>query len=518
MKTVSKKKVSKLIAISAIVVLTITGCGSKITIDSTLKNEMDEAMNNNQNIKLSVEGDSFEGTRNAFTWVELDQNQSNKEIRKTWDDELGITKFDIGSKNGVLFVDKDGNWAGNNTLYNAFMNKKFVEDYWGDSGVKQRVAQKALEFYTDLQGDDQGLLASVNAYFNLVPTNYDGTSGLMNYTTRAEAMAAICKADTPLMMAEENTEFTTAVGSNPYNSCAQNLTANSYLPYSNGSLNKDTYNSTISHGEFIYMLVNRYFADELETVDLSTNPFTAVKNAGNVAEKLGFITTDTEPKSEKHAWQSYELEYCLQNVDIGCPENIYKSLVVAFNNGIIPSDFEWNKGVRAGTVVKDILNTYTALGNKNGYTINAKQGANVGKSLYIVIEEQQEKVKKTIGASNIEEVRDVTNIDELLKTYGDELNLTDEELQEQYEIQDKYKFEPVDTWMEVNYCSYLNIRKGPSTDFNIKDSVEKGTKTHIVAMCSDTGWYRIIVDGKIAYQCGSYFSDFEGSEEYLKKK
>jgi uncharacterized protein YgiM (DUF1202 family) len=63
--------------------------------------------------------------------------------------------------------------------------------------------------------------------------------------------------------------------------------------------------------------------------------------------------------------------------------------------------------------------------------------------------------------------------------------------------------------MNVDYCNYLNVRIGPSTDYKIKKSVPKGTKVHIVGICIENGWYRVIADGKISYQCGVYFSDIE---------
>ena len=69
--------------------------------------------------------------------------------------------------------------------------------------------------------------------------------------------------------------------------------------------------------------------------------------------------------------------------------------------------------------------------------------------------------------------------------------------------------------MQVDHCYFLNVRTGPSTDFRILRSVPAGTKAHIVARCVENGWYRVLTEGKLVYQCGVYFSDFEGSDTYV---
>ena len=109
---------------------------------------------------------------------------------------------------------------------------------------------------------------------------------------------------------------------------------------------------------------------------------------------------------------------------------------------------------------------------------------------------------------------DVTDLDDLFDTFGYELDMTDEEIAESYKIADNYTFEPCDMWKQVDHCSYLNVRTGPSTDYRILRSVPAGTKAHIVARCVENGWYRVLTEGKLVYQCGVYFSDFEGSDTY----
>lgn len=493
------KKITS-IMLSVTLAMSLTGCGS------SLKSEMIKAMDNEQEIQLSVEGNLQEVERVPMEWTELDQLKTFKNIRRTWDDKMQIVTFDMGSKNGVLFVDLDGNWAGNNVLYNVFQNKTFVKDYWSDSSLKGMLSQEAMSQFSDISNESTGLIASVNAYFNILPTNADGTSGLMNKLSRAEAMSAIYRGDTPVRYGEVNPEYEKALGSSEYNQFTFDINNNSYLKYENGGLNYSTYNGAMTRAEAVYILMNRYFAEELAGVS-GSGDFSDCVNAGDVAGKQGF--------KDKHAWESYELEYCLQNPDKGAPQSLYNSLVLAQSLGIIESETRWNQAISGGELLNMMIKTYEAVQNKLGFLVNAKIGANAGQSLYVKDTPEETVVsEESVGTIQIEEVRDVTNLDDLLATYGDELDMTEEELAEAYLVAENFTFEPCDVWKQVDYCYFLNVRTGPSTDFRILRSVEKGTKAHVVARCVETGWYRVLTEGKLVYQCGVYFSDFEGSETY----
>lgn len=495
-----KYKKITIIMLSVTLAMSLTGCGS------SLKSEMIKAMDNEQEIQLSVEGNLQEVERVPMEWTELDQLKTFKNIRRTWDDKMQIVTFDMGSKNGVLFVDLDGNWAGNNVLYNVFQNKTFVKDYWSDSSLKGMLSQEAMSQFSDISNESTGLIASVNAYFNILPANADGTSGLMNKLSRAEAMSAIYRGDTPVRYGEINPEYEKTLGSSEYNQFTFDINNNSYLKYENGGLNYSTYNGAMTRAEAVYILMNRYFAEELAGVS-GSGDFSDCANAGDVAGKQGF--------KDKHAWESYELEYCLQNPDKGAPQSLYNSLVLAQSLGIIGSETRWNQAISGGELLNMMIKTYEAVQNKLGFLVNAKIGANAGQSLYVKDTPEETVVsEESVGMIQIDEVRDVTNLDDLLATYGDELDMTEEELAEAYLVAENFTFEPCDVWKQVDYCYFLNVRTGPSTDFRILRSVERGTKAHVVARCVETGWYRVLTEGKLVYQCGVYFSDFEGSETY----
>lgn len=501
-----KKRLIFSIALIYLLAISLTGCGK-----DALQQKMIDAQAGNNSIKITSTAEANTVERNDITWGELDQLTSNKYIRKVWDDKLHIVKFDNSSKNGVLFIELDGSWSGNNTLYNAFQNKVFMEKYWEDGKIRSALAKAAIEQFSDITNESTGLYASVNAYYNIFPTNKDKTSGLTDVISRAEAMSAIYRGDTPAVFLEENEEFRAAVGDSMYNEYAFGLADISYLDYRNGSLCYDTYNSAITRAEALYMIVQRYWKNEYDSLTDYGTGFSDCVNAGNVAEKLGL--------NNGYAWQSYELDYCIQT-GIGCPESLYKALVVARNHGLIGSETKWNQTLMGGTLLGYMITAYSNIYNTQGFTVNATLGENVGESLLEVVEPEEiepEITEETIGSVVISQVRDVTNLDDLFKIYGDEINMTDKEIADAYSVAEDWNFDAADQWMEVAHCTWLNVRTGPSTDYNIISSVPKGTRCHIVAVCKENGWYRIIANGKVVYQCGVYFQDFEGSEDYLIK-
>ena len=485
------------LALLIVVCLALTGC-------SSLKDEMIQAMNNNVDITLSVETTENQPTRKDLEWVELDQLTTFKSLRNSWDDTLNVIRFDTNSKNGSIFVDTNGNWCGNNTLYNVFQNKVFVNEYWSDSKVKSNLAKAAIDEFSDITAEGTGIVAAVNAYFNILPTNQDGTSGMYNQITRAEAMAAVYRGDTQVVLNELNKDFASTVGENSINIYAQEMDSYCYLDTATASLNKANYNAPITRAEFIYMLVQRLYKNEYDSVDVKSVTFTDCKNAGRVADKQGF--------TNGYSWKAYELEYCLQNTDKGLTEDLYKALVVAYNHGIIASDTRWNETMIGGELIQMLINTYDRYYEGDNFLSNAKLGVNAGQSL---IEDKEEPVKITEELPSdvvVQKIKDISDIDKLIEVYGDEIDMTDEEIEEAKRNAEGYAIEPVDKYMLVDFCTWLNVRVGPSTDFAIKKSVPKETQVHIVGRCAENGWYRVIANGKISYQCGVYFSDLPGQD------
>ena len=106
------------------------------------------------------------------------------------------------------------------------------------------------------------------------------------------------------------------------------------------------------------MLVQKYFADEYSSADIKGECYTDAKNGGDIATELKFI----EDGTPKDHWKSYELTYALQNPDKGCPESMYKALVVAKEKGIITTEeSRWDEGVTKSDFLEMLTNSYLAL-------------------------------------------------------------------------------------------------------------------------------------------------------------
>ena len=119
-----------------------------------------------------------------------------------------------------------------------------------------------------------------------------------------------------------------------------------------------TANGIMSRGEFVYMLVQQYFKAEYDSVDLKAECYDDVTNGGDIASKQKFI----EKGEAKKYWQSYELTYALQNPDQGCPERLYKALLVAFDKQIIQDeDSRWDEALSRSDFIELTTNAYAAL-------------------------------------------------------------------------------------------------------------------------------------------------------------
>ena len=473
-----------------------------------------EQMNSGADCTITVTGTASSESE-PLEWVELDQLQTHSSLRRNFDDAFGIVRFDVGSKNGVMYSDLDGNWTGNNTLYNAFKNRTFVEDYWEDGKVRSALAEYAREEFSDVNSDDVAVIAGMNAYYNIIPSAADGTSGLSANATRAEAMGAIFRADTPVENIEANAEFAAAVGDSEWNIYAQDLASYSWLDYTNGSLNSDNYNGFITKAEFVYMLMNRYFPDEM-------NSAIANISGKTVAEKQGFISTDKETGNVTygHAWQAYVLQYGLSNEKAELQEQLSAALQLASSKGIVQSTSDWRNPIMKYDVVNMLIKTYEVMGESSGYSVAVRNGANSGEQLFESsdLAEMQEQINQlneealqaaldnNPDSANIQEEVDVTDTDDMLEVYGDEFNLTTEEYQEAISALEGFTIEECDKYMVVN--SSVNVRVGPSTEFRVVTSLAYKQIVHVTGRCAETGWYRIATpEGKIAYVCGAYMTD-----------
>ena len=206
------------------------------------------------------------------------------------------------------------------------------------------------------------LLQRKESFCNILNDSETGFANMDSTITRLEAMSALFKAENPVTdTLSEDSEFREAVdagNTNEYTIFASNLSEQSYLDISSGSLDSHTANGTITRGELVYMIVQEYFKTEYDNVDIKGECYADTVNGGNIAVAQKFI----EGENKKEHWQSYELSYALQNPDKGCPERMYKALLVANEKGIIvDKDSRWEEGATKEDFLEMLTNAYLAL-------------------------------------------------------------------------------------------------------------------------------------------------------------
>lgn len=359
-----------------------------------------EAMNmirNNESIEITVaepaSSTSKQGTETFIPWTELAYLTSYPSLRSSMDDLLYIIPMQDG-KNGCIYVDSEGNHNNNTTLKDAFNNKKFVQDFFNNTEVSQAIIASSKQTFSDVETDQEALLAAYNAYYNLLPDGTEPSSANMQSTlTRLEAMALVYKADTPVNHdLQPSSEYLNLLGAEDSTEASKadlvlfaeqiDKAGNSYLTLSNNSLDQSTATGIMTRAEFIYILVNRYFGDDYSTLtDESIKAsskviaYTDLTNAGNVAKKQKYIITEKNPdtgKKEEVAlsrYQAYELNYCLQNADKGLTEPLYKAYIIASQKGILPDEEEvnWDIGLTKEYALDVLFNTLERIGSQVRY-------------------------------------------------------------------------------------------------------------------------------------------------------
>ena len=473
-----------------ILLASLTGCASKTG------EGIREAITNQQDIALSVQAEINPITFENYSWVELDQLTTLQNFRKKVDETLGIMNFGSNSKNGVIYISTDGYWTGNNTLFNAFSNKEFVNNYWNINKIRSELGNIGKETFSDIGGTDTGILATMNAYFNIFPYDTtDTSSGLTEYLSRGEALAGIVRADTPVIKSGTN-KLDELFGYCEYNEYAQYALDNSYFTIDNNSLNAYTYYAPITKAEAVYAIVTRYFPEEYNSLgDNIGDQIGGIPNLGDIYSKY-----EIDPS---YSYQTYSLETCLQHPENGLTEDLYKALVIGLNHGVISNASDWNAPIMRYELVAMLLDTYGNFYRGQMFPVNSKLGKTEGPSS---LEQEKEKDETHLGTVEKGEIIEADAIDEVLYKYRDIIDMTDEEIKRLKEDSEGWTFELIDEYKVIAYCEYLNFRSGPSTDYPILRSIPSGTEVHIIAREVDNGWYRVVADGIVGYQCGYYFN------------
>lgn len=385
----------------------LTGCST------TNAAETMNMLKANETIEINIpEPENIEeGKEISYNWIELAYLDSYESLRNTMDDSLYIIKMADNGKNGVIYVTEDGNHSNNTTLQDAFNNKKFI-NYWNNKETNQRIIQSAKQTFSDVETDREALLAAYNAYYNLLPAYDSNYANLQSTLSRLEAMSLLYRATNPVDdTLQVSTDFISKVGDNEHSIFAEQIDNQglTYLTSKNSSLDESTATGTMIRAEYVFMLVQNFYADEYNTLtkdDIKSfsksTTFTDLKNAENTAKKQGYIYTEknkeTGVKEEKayNRYQSYELNYCLQNVEDGLTENLYKAYIIASNHDILTDTEEtgWEIGLTKEYALELLTNVLEETGSK----VNYDRGESKGEAIINKVDsEKTEEVTESNG-------------------------------------------------------------------------------------------------------------------------
>lgn len=372
------------IPVMTVIIMTsqLMGCAS------VSSDEMLELLKAGESVEIEVAMPAYyeeeQGEEILTSWTELGLLETNKEFRLAFDDVTYTHSAGEVGKNGPMYVDLDGNWTNNSTLYYAMMNKTFVEKYWNDNTTKDSLRESLLEAYVDVDENDSEKVRDaiiINAYFNLFNDHEEAYANPNSTLTRGEFLAGLVKADTPVDKELANSpEFLACIGEQTDLTLIAELADNhSYLNSEDKSLDAVTFNGTISKAEAVYTVVQRYFADEFKSVTGKEEAYADTKNAGNIALRAKFI--NEEEKSYPDKWKAYTLSSMLQNPEKGLDEEFYKAYVVAKQHNLLPSgvtDSNWDEAITKAESIDLIIKAYEAIADRDGYATNQQDGLNEG--------------------------------------------------------------------------------------------------------------------------------------------
>ena len=296
--------------------------------------------------------DNAEGSKvELLPWLQLSSLETHPELRKAFEELLGVTVSEDGTKTGIIYTDETGKANQNNTLFNALGKNNLFIDTIRDTEQSEKIESIASDNYTDIE-DNQSIAAVINAYFELLPDQSEGQFDGDSTISRAQAMTLLMRAITPVnesQAPETDSNFAAKVGETIYTDFAAPMNDYCYINTSNG-LNEKSFESTMSRGEYIYLLTNALFNQSnyndyfdgvgMEDESLSEDvKLTTVKDGGDIS-----------------------LQEAINNVENGLPTDMYNTLARAVALGFIDEDnLNWDEAITKSEAISlfiDAAETY----------------------------------------------------------------------------------------------------------------------------------------------------------------
>ena len=385
-----ENRVKKVVLLSLASALVVGACGNNESSESVEVAVTDQTVDQTSDITESHE---------SLSWIQLGLLDTHPSIRQAIDNIYDVKVRESGEhaglKNGPMYIGVEIDYSqegeinsirpintSNTNLLLALGNASFSDGTAWDE-LMESASDIASSEYTDVE-DDEAFYAVLNAYFECLP---DSTAGEFNgdeSLSRGQAMTLVTRATQKVPdsgIPAPNTTFTSKVGSNAYTDYAAQVDKQVYINLENG-LSESTFNSTISKGEYICLLMNTLYKDSAEAYNnLAEADLTSIKDAGAIS-----------------------LADAVKDADKGCPSDMHVILAKAVTLGAIADDFEWDTALTKVDAMKLFIDTAKAYYDTEGY-LSTSQTAQLTESA-------------STSAETAEAVKQL--VDDLAKCEGDQ--------------------------------------------------------------------------------------------------
>lgn len=449
-----------------------------LTISATLLSacKSAEPVENSETIETTaVESEATEETDYDTTedskvellpWLQLSSLETHPELRTAFEELLGVTVSEDGTKTGIIYTDETGNANQNNTLFNALGSTNLFIDTIRDTEKLEKIESIASDNYTDIE-DNQSIAAVINAYFELLPDQSEGQFDGDATISRAQAMTLLMRAITPVndqQAPETDSNFAAKVGETIYTDFAAPMDNYCYINTSNG-LNEKSFESTMSRGEYIYMLTKALFGDEYssrleeagkEETDVDSVTFTTLKDGGDVT-----------------------YQEALNSTDKGLPTDMFNTFKKAAAIGFVTEDsLNWDEAITKSEAINlfiDAVEVYqTNTGSVN--TEPEETNGNIAGDLYVPTEEDNQ-----IEDEASQAIAEATKADEQLQSEAGQT--TSEE--------SNYTVTPMTATLYAQQA--VNLRQGPGTNYDKTGSLSTNQSVEVTGYTEVASgkWYQL---------------------------
>ena len=348
------EKVKQFTAITTAILLStslLTGCGA--STQTTASNSVQTA--------TEQAAEEPEELVDPLDWTPLAELDTHADLRSSFEELTNILVTKDGIKSGILYTDSMDHSSAtnqNNTLFEVYRNTGFnisayneEGNYIKDEDKAEKIKEIAGKEYTDIE-DGEETAAVLNAYFELLPDESAGEFQGSKSLSRAEAMALVMRAITPVnedRAPEHDGEFTKTAGDTVYTDYAAAMDGYAVLNTENG-LDKETFNGSMSRGEYIALLVNSMYGEEY------TERIKEAEKEDNSQEEK-----DTALKTIKNAGE-ISIEKAMEQPEKGMPDGMYEPVARAVALGFITEEeINWEEALTKVDAIKlfmDAAETY----------------------------------------------------------------------------------------------------------------------------------------------------------------